>query len=276
MDPRRHTPPISTGTRAPQPATPPATPPAHLTLAHWLLEAQRDSSPDRLWQLFLAPTFARLWYGARESGEMLRAWALEWLHAHQRRPGGPHPDPREPAAFSPRAILNTAAGQLGIRIWQAPASHVPPVEATTRWGRQDVLAWLITHPNATPPDLAVRYATADRDPDLHFAIACLLGFVCKERARLTDPDAPAGVLIPPRDPAITTILHQFAIGLLCLPRDCPPTWSCPCNQIRARFNYPPPTHDQPTDTLDVAAIRTHLRSQPHPPDRPDPPDWPDR
>ncbi|HEY1391304.1 MAG TPA: hypothetical protein VGF38_22390 [Ktedonobacterales bacterium] len=82
-------------------------------------------------------------------------------------------------------------------------------------------------------------------------VACLLGYWHHEHARLTDPDAPTGAILLPQDPSVETLLHQYAIGLLCLPRDCPPTWSCHCNSIRARFNAPPPDHEAPTGSFTV-------------------------
>ncbi len=44
-------------------------------------------------------------------------------------------------------------------------------------------------------------------------------------------------------------LHQFAIALLCLARDCPPAWTCPCNALRRRYNRPPADGAASTDAL---------------------------
>jgi hypothetical protein len=86
-------------------------------------------------------------------------------------------------------------------------------------------------------------------------MATLLGYLSYERERLMDEDAPRGLVIPPNDPAMETVLHQFAIGLLCLEADCPGEWTCHCNEIRRRFNQPPGDHLQATDALRAAAVR---------------------
>lgn len=69
-----------------------------------------------LWQLYETRNFADLWYGARSAGERLRALTLERLYRNRPYPGGPHPDPREPAVFSSQAILSVAAFLVGLRI----------------------------------------------------------------------------------------------------------------------------------------------------------------
>jgi hypothetical protein len=225
---------------------------AAATLARWLLEAQREPTGRALWDLFQSDAFAHLWYGARESGEILRSWALERLYTQRPTPGGAHPDPREPAAFSSRAIIGAAAQVLGIRIIQVPCD-IDAKTTNAPFQHKLALAWLATYPGGRAPELAVRHT--DREDQLYFDMACLLGYVCKERGRFADRESPGGLVNVPQDPAIKTLLHQFAIALLGLPRDCPPEWSCACNQIRARFNAPPVDHDQPTDTLAVADIR---------------------
>ncbi len=82
----------------------------------------------------------------------------------------------------------------------------------------------------------------------------MLGCVAKDYQRLLGPDAPYGITLKPQSPSATAILHQFAIALLCLEPECPPEWDCQCNEIRARFNAPPPTHPQATDSLSAADI----------------------
>lgn len=146
----------------------------------------------------------------------------------------------------------------------------------------------MTYPDRRAPDVATPVTPLHRLQE--FAIAVALGYLTKEWRRLTDPDAPAGLtFLPIYDPGVRTILHQFAIALLGLPRDCPDTWTCACNSLRARYNALPPDHPQTTDALSLAALndlndlrralhdrphqpnRPHQSRQPHRPDRPDRP-----
>ena len=60
---------------------------------------------------------------------------------------------------------------------------------------------------------------------------------------------------------MTTLLHQYAIALLCLDEDCPDTWTCHCNAIRKRFNEPPPDHQQPTGQMSTAEMIAEARRQ---------------
>jgi hypothetical protein len=53
--------------------------------------------------------FAEEWYHMRELGEYDRAQVLSALYTRRPHPGGSHPDPRVPAAFSHRAILAAVA-----------------------------------------------------------------------------------------------------------------------------------------------------------------------
>ena len=55
-------------------------------------------------------------------------------------------------------------------------------------------------------------------------------------------------------PQHQTLQYQYAIALLCLPENCPDTWTCHCNAIRKRFNEPPPDHPQPTGQLTTAEL----------------------
>lgn len=103
--------------------------------------------------------------------------------------------------------------------------------------------------------------------ETEFEIACLLGYWHHEYARLSDPDAPGGMILLPRDPGVMALLHQYAIALLCVPqKECPSTWTCHCNGIRKRFNDPPPDHEQPTDVFSLSdlheAQRTRRNSEP--------------
>ncbi len=100
-----------------------------------------------------------------------------------------------------------------------------------------------------------------RQIQVHLDTACLLGYVCREQGRLLDPDAPAGITVLPTDPSLVSILHQFTIALLCLDRDCPPTWTCPCNALRRRYNRPPADHETPTDALALGELRRALDRQ---------------
>lgn len=96
---------------------------------------------------------------------------------------------------------------------------------------------------------------------LEFEIACLLGYWHHEHQRLSDPDAPEGTITLPRDPGVMALLHQYAIALLCLPEDCPTDWPCHCNEIRSRFNAPPPDHERPTATYELADIEQATQSR---------------
>ena len=104
-----------------------------------------------------------------------------------------------------------------------------------------------------PPMIVVRSMHADQR-QMEFAIACLLGYWHHEHDRLVDPDSPGGTILLPRDPGVITLLHQYAIALLCLARDCPVEWKCHCNAIRARFNAPPPDHELPTGQFTLAEL----------------------
>jgi hypothetical protein len=235
-------------------------------LAIWMAESDDEANGDygaRLWRLFQTHRFASLWYGAREAGEKLRAWALADLYGSRSLPGGAHPDPREPAAFSNRAVLSKAAELLSARIWLIPeAPDVPdiPIQGAQAQPHNQQpphyqspqLAWLMTYPDRRPPDIATRATTQHTLQE--FAIACTLGYLTRGRERLMDPDAPTGMTVIPHDPGVITILHQFAIALLALPRDCPADWTCDCNSIRARYNAAPPDHDQPTDMLSLSSL----------------------
>lgn len=248
-------------------------------LAHWLAETEEDGaySADRLWRLFQTHRFASLWYGAREAGEHLRAWALSDLYGSRSLPGGPHPDPREPAAFSNRAVLGKAAELLSVRIWIAPdvsdtPNHIEHAYQATQHTKQQPdsrpiqLASIITYPDHRTPDISTSPTTSYALQE--FSIACALGYLTRERERLMDPDAPKGITALPQDLGVVTILHQFAIALMALPKDCPDDWTCACNTIRARYNAAPPDHDQPTDTFSLSALndlRRRVQEKQQPP-----------
>jgi hypothetical protein len=175
-----------------------------------------------------------------------------------------------------------AASLLGLRISplllnQPPAGQTtePANAADERWfdvdeetGQRLPYAWIVTYPateqgrqgrqgeqqqQRRPPEIGLRSLHASQRMMEH-EIACLLGYWHRDYHRLTDPDSPSGSILIPHDPSIETLLHQYAIGLLCLPRDCPTSWHCHCNGIRKRFNAPPPGHEQPTGTLTLAEL----------------------
>ena len=124
--------------------------------------------------------------------------------------------------------------------------------ATTRQG--DVPLFCQALDGNASDTVSLLAAVEELAEQLH-AIACVLGFACRERHSLLDPDAPSGPILLPTDPAVVSVLHQFAIDLLALPRDCPDELGCACNDIRARFNMAPPDHEQPTDALSLQDLR---------------------
>ncbi|HEU5349632.1 MAG TPA: hypothetical protein VFU63_13555 [Ktedonobacterales bacterium] len=233
-----------------------------------------------LWQLYDTRNFADLWYGARSAGERLRALTLERLYRNRPHPGGPHPDPREPAAFSSQAVLSVASYLVGLQLdasyagatggrgsagSEAPHSADYDADYDEETGERLPYAWLMTYAtdatdaqndptqDTRPPQIIIRSLHTSRFM-LEFEIACLVGYWHRDHARLGDPDAPTGAILLPDDPTIITILHQYAIALLGLRRDCPESWTCHCNRIRRRFNAPPPDHTQPTGQLTLAEL----------------------
>lgn len=241
-------------------------------LARWLAETDRARAAPNgqgIWQIYSSPTYAELWYAAREAGERVRAKALATLYANWREPGGLHPDPREPAAFSEHAILKAAATGMGLEIWQRPVTAPLDSSASSdrcdrsdRSNASEPLVSLITYPEPMnpaerrrPPTLALHQAAAVVPAaQLYFEMACMLAYVSKEHSRLLDPDAPPGVSMLPNNQGAIALMHQFAIALLCLDPWCPEDWTCHCNLIRQRFNRPPAEHQQPTDTLNLADL----------------------
>lgn len=242
-------------------------------LARWLAAtdlARADATGRRIWQIYDTPAFAELWYAARDAGERMRARAVGYLYGNRQYPGGRYPDPREQATFSERAILSTAANQIPIQVWQMPsttattatvdAAGASVADVADMADVDEPAAWLITHPRdangVTPPPQIMLHAITPAVPEARilFEMACLLGFITKE-PRMLDPDAPHGVTMMPTNPSILSLLHQFAIALLCLDPDCPEDWTCQCNDVRRRYNAPPATHDQPTDVLNREDLR---------------------
>lgn len=238
----------------------------HRALARWLTEDSRAPNIHDLWTLVNSSNYAHQWYGMRASGEMLRAWSLSWLSTHQRQPGGAHPDPRLDASqvpFSARAIVHTAADLLRIPIWPVPDDSPVAAEAdmthdVTTPATPRPLAWIIAAPGGHAPAITVRLGAEDQQARMLFDIAQLLGVISREHDRLADPDFPGGTILLPADSAMRALLHQYAIALLGLPRDCPPDWRCACNKIRARFNAVPPSHEQPTETLSLDELRESI------------------
>ncbi|HZC06489.1 MAG TPA: hypothetical protein VE338_12705, partial [Ktedonobacterales bacterium] len=202
-------------------------------LPHWLAEIDRanhDPTGQRMWDVYQSPEFAALWYAARDNGERFRAQALAQLYAQQPQPGGRYPDPRNPASFSQAAILTNVAAQLHLSIRRrantpppsTPAALLhPDLRAMDFASSEDGLpsgplntgqpagepqAWLATYPHEseTPP-MIVMYVPAPETPlaSIHFELACMLGYVAKDYARLLGPDAPYGITLKPQSPSAT-------------------------------------------------------------------------
>jgi hypothetical protein len=243
------------------------------SLQRWM--SQQARSHVGPWDLYQSRNFADLWYGARAAGERIRAIALERLYRNRPRPGGSHPDPREPAAFSSRAVLGISAHLLGLQIsptfltahkalifdnrHDSPDSDLDPgAHIDEETGKRLPLAWIAMAPPVAPhagnrlaPEIRLRSLSSAYQRDTEHEIACLLGFWHHEYVRVIDPDSPGGTILMPREPGIVALLHQYAVALLRLDRDCPPNWDCHCNAIRARFNAPPPGHETPTGAFTV-------------------------
>jgi hypothetical protein len=254
-------------------AGPNASSASNASLDRWMMEQARVTTGP--WDLYQSRNFADLWYGARDAGERVRRIALERLYRQRPHPVGAHPDPREPAAFSSTAILALSATLLGVYLnpllLNQPAHEdQPEIDRDEQTGATLPYAWLITHPPSPHPQMVSRRAPEIALRTLHASrmameheVACLLGYWHHEHHRLNDPDAPGGTISLPTDQGIIALLHQYAIALLCLPKHCPPEWTCHCNAIRERFNAPPPGHEQPTDTFslsDLRAAQEHRRN----------------
>lgn len=222
------------------------------TLARWLAEAdmaRADPTGRRYWSIYTSPVFAEVWYAARDAGERTRAEALVTLYKQRAQPGGAHPDPRGPAAFSERAILSTVARRLGLQIWQHPAAEQAESGGPT--------VWLMTYPreeNVTPTIFLHQETKRITEPRILFELACMIGFISREEGRMLDPEAPHGATLLPTDPGALVLMHHFAKALLCRSNGCPPELGCSCELIWQRFNAPPPDHEQSTDTLDREEI----------------------
>ncbi len=285
--------PLPTTQRFPGDQEPSADRRSDLIFAHWLTQATiargaslagqagtpagtpegtpaGSSQTMQVWRIYDSPEYADLWYEAREAGERLRAAMLQRLYAQQRIPGGPHPDPREPGAFSARAIVAATVHALGIDIHQLPAQPTPDDPLVRANGIRAMSAataatapivWLITYP-PTPhrqpsrkPMLVLRADTSEVPlPRILFDMACMVGLLHRERS-LLDPHAPPDTILLPTTASLLSLLHQFAIALLCLEPVCPPAWTCHCNVIHERYNAPPADHDRPTGALDLSAIK---------------------
>lgn len=229
-------------------------------LARWLAaaeEARSDPTGRRYWSLYTSPIFAEVWYAARDAGERLRAEALVTLYQKRARPGGTHPDPRLPAAFSERAILSTVARRLGLQISQRPtpktlesAEHAEQTEPKESGGP---IVWLMTYPreDGVAPTIWLHEETKRiTDDRILFELACMIGFITREEGRMLDPDAPHGVTLLPQAPGALVLMHQFAKALLCRSGGCPSELECSCDLLWQRYNAPPPDHVQSTDALD--------------------------
>jgi hypothetical protein len=250
--------------------------------------SEQQDEPSGPWDLYLSRNFADLWYGARAAGERTRALALEHLYRNRPRPDGPHPDPREPAAFSCQAILANSADLMGLRISPLLFMDQPPAPTSmliadngnlggdtgdtgddAEEGEEEVpRVWILTYHaerdgRQRPPEIGIRSLDVlHRARSLvEFEIACLIGYWHHEYPRLTDPDAPGGYILLPQESGVVSLLHQYAIALLCLDRDCPSTWECHCNDVRARFNAPPPDHEEPTGQYTLADLERESHRQ---------------
>lgn len=249
----------------------PSLTPDDSALQRWIAQQARNHSGP--WDLYQSRNFADLWYGARAAGERIRSLALERLYRNRPRPGGSHPDPREPAAFSSRAILGLSAHLLGLQISPTfltaqtalildAEDDEPQAQVDEETGKRLPLTWIAIAPPATPyvgnrptPEIRLRSLSTAYQRQTEHEIACLLALWHHEGIRFMDPDAPGGMVLLPREQGALALLHQYAIALLLLPRDCPPNWDCHCNRIRARFNAPPPGHEQPTGVFSLAELQ---------------------
>lgn len=243
-------------------------------------------------RLYAGAPFAQSWYGARERGEQIRAAALSALYSQRARPGGRFPDPRESGVFSARAVLGTAATQLGVKISLMPLavggagaavgdgnSRTPRRARASRIPPAVPQAWILTYPDGPfgrrLPDIAVRAvptsAASSADELAYaaalplFSAACALGYFARLRDYLLDPAAPRGSHPLPADPSARSLLHQFAFALLCLrPPVCPGHWRCHCAHIRQRLNAAPPDHPQRTEELAVTMSSSPSAGTPQP------------
>lgn len=249
------------------------------SLQRWMIQQSRNHSGP--WDLYQSRNFSELWYGARAAGERIRTLALERLYRNRPRPGGSHPDPREPAAFSSRAVLGISAHLLGLQI--SPTfltaqttqtalildaeddTNDPEAHIDEETGKRLPMAWIAIAPPVAPyaantaqrptPEIRLRSLSTAYQRQTEHEIACLLALWHHEHIRFMDPDAPGGIIQLPREQGAVALLHQYAIALLLLPRDCPQSWDCHCNSIRARFNAPPPGHEQPTGVFSLDELQ---------------------
>jgi hypothetical protein len=167
-------------------------------------------------------------------------------------------------------VLSVSAELLGLHMNPMlldPASevHDDELDHDPETGILLPFAWIVTH-HATNNHLGENQQERHRRPEivirtlhanqylLEYEIASLLGYWHHEHVRLNDPMAPTSTITVPKEAGIVALLHQYVIALLCLPRDCPASWTCHCNAIRARFNAPPPDHESPTSVFSVAEI----------------------
>ncbi len=187
--------------------------------------------------------FDLLWYAARASGEDLCGKVLEQLYTERPTLGSAHPDSREPAAFSGSVILSTAFRILHLRINQASQHVASDTGPLVGPARRPLRAWLLTYRGHVGADLIIR---CDSIQDaLHFAMANVLGYFLRKVRRLTDPDGPKGLIVPPMDPTILTILHKFAIALLCLEPEFPTIASACATRSAGGSALPHPTASSP-------------------------------
>jgi hypothetical protein len=197
-----------------------------------------------------------MWYLMRERGEHARADALRTLYTQRIEPGGPYPDPREPAAFSPRAIVAATAHAAGVTIWPVPYDeHDLPI--ITNHGHA---VWLMTYPpkrdpsvpggsTTKPPTIALLHL--EEELMMWFA-SCVLGWIALSPGRIHDAAIPPGAMTLPTDPLPVALIHRYAHALLLVDFDCSHAFGCSCASIETRLNAVPPDHPQPTLTMPAA------------------------
>lgn len=208
--------------------------------------------------------FARTWYAARDAGERLRGQALEWLYQHPSsgRPGGRHPDPRLPSAYSWFTLVRVAAWQLSLELLEvADAAALADVDAAVPGQRMPRWSWLLIYPG--PERLTMGYRPVQWDDAPTYGLACfemamLLGDYCRNYSTLSDPAYPAGYYVPSVARGHVACLHQFAHAFLRTRTDCPAEWGCDCGRIRANMSLAPDEHRQATDALLLADLRDDL------------------
>jgi hypothetical protein len=226
----------------------------------WDAQAEELTEELATAAIYADSPYARMWYLMRERGEHDRANTLHALYTRRNTPGGPYPDPRGPAAFSPRAIVAATARAMGLTIWPVP----PDQEGAHTVAMRGHAAWLITYPPDEPhqppqkPTIAV-LQLADETLMLWF-VSCMLGYLALEPSRLHDPAIPPGPMTMPTDSLQLALIHRYAHALMLVEFDCSTAFGCPCARIAAQLNAAPPDHPQPTLTMPTISCVTPVVS----------------